>query len=398
MSAWIFLAAAMLVVYVYAGYPVLIALLARARARARSGSAPRPSARPMVAVVIVAFDESARIGAKVASCLAQSYPRDRMRIVVVSDGCTDDTLAQARAAGGARVATLGFPTRRGKAACLNDVVPELPDEIVVLTDVRQPLSPDAVERLVSALDDPAVGAASGELIFVDGNASDFGAGVDAYWRYEKFIRRAESAAHACIGVTGALYAIRRPLFERIPPDTVLDDVLIPMQVVRAGHRVLFVDDAIAYDRPSASPAQERARKTRTLAGNFQLLVRQPWLMSPVSNPAFVQFVSHKALRLAVPPALVALLASNAVLAADGATAWRVVFALQLTGYALPLLGRLSPAVARLRIVRMATAFLVLNWFVVLGLASFLRSRDTHLWQVTRSTVSSSASSSGDRAP
>ena len=380
-AAIVFVLCAALVAYTYAGYPLLVRRLARRRGRPVAPVVPGP-ARPAVAIVVVAHDEAQRIGAKVASCLAQDYPADRLRIVVASDGSTDATLERAIAAGGDRVTPIAFGCRRGKAACLNDVVPACPEEIVVLTDVRQPLSPDAVSRLVEALGDPTVGAAGGELVFRTGEDGGFGEGMDAYWRYEIAIRRAESALHSCVGLSGALYAIRRRLFRPIPPDTVLDDVLIPMQVVAAGHRAVLVERAHAYDRPSDELAQERVRKTRTLAGNFQLLAAHPWLLSPSRNPVLFQFVSHKVLRLVVPAALAAMLASSAVLA-HGSAGWTVVALLQLAGYAVPLLGRLSPAFGRLRIVRAATAFVALNWFVLLGLRAFLRADTMHLWQVTR---------------
>lgn len=374
----VFVLSAAAVAYTFAGYPLLIRWLASRRpAPVRHGSE-----RPPVAIVVVAFDEAERIEAKVATCLAQDYPADRLTVVVVSDGSTDATVARAEAAGSGRVETVAFPRRRGKAACLNDVVPRRPEPIVVLTDVRQMLSGDAVSRLVAALGDPGVGAASGELVFRTDEATGFGESIDAYWRYEKAIRRAESRFDSCVGVTGALYALRRELFVPIPDDTVLDDVLIPMNVVAAGHRVVFEDRAVAYDRPAVDLAQERTRKTRTLAGNFQLIASHPWLLSPRRNPAFLQFASHKAARLAVPFALLAMLVSSALLALSG-TAWGVVLALQVLGYALPAAGRLSPALGRLRIVRMAVAFVALNWFVVLGLIRYLRSSDMHLWQVTR---------------
>jgi biofilm PGA synthesis N-glycosyltransferase PgaC len=373
----VFVAAGVLVAYTYAGYPLLLRVLVRLRGRATE----RGDAQPPVAIVVVAYDEADRIAAKVRTCLGQDYPADRLRMVVVSDGSTDATVERALAEGGDRVQAVAFERRRGKAACLNDVVPACPEPIVVLTDVRQRLSQDAVARLVAALGDPSVGAVGGALV-LETEGGGFGQSIDAYWRYETAIRRAESALHSSVGVSGALYAIRRSLFRTIPPDTVLDDVLIPMQVASTGHRVLFEDGARAFDRPAASADGERTRKTRTLAGNFQLLAAHPWLLSPRRNPLFVQFVSHKVLRLLVPAALAAMLLASAVLA-PGRPFWTVVLALQLAGYLLPLAGRLSPALARLRAVRLATAFLVLNSFVVLGLIAFLRSRETHLWQVTR---------------
>src|SRR6185503_16045064 len=141
-------------------------------------------------------------------------------------------------------------------------------------------------------------------------------GVGFYWKYEKFIRRHESRIDSTIGVTGAIYALRRELFERIPADTLLDDVLIPMQVARRGYRVLFEPKARAFDQASATAEAEFARKVRTLAGNFQLFARHPWLLDPRANRLWWQTMSHKACRLLVPPCLAAVLGASLVLARE----------------------------------------------------------------------------------
>jgi len=236
-----------------------------------------------------------------------------------------------------------------------------------------------VRSLVENLADPDIGAVSGELMLVRDDMTPFGEGVDAYWRYEKFIRQREGLVHSAPGVTGALYAIRRICFWPIPGHTILDDVAIPMQAVRAGYRVVFDTRAHASDQASKSPAQERLRKVRTLAGNYQLMAMKPWLLLPFVNPIFVQFVSHKVLRLVAPFAMAALLLANATLAA-GPAAFAIFLAIQLVGYALPLVGRMVPAVAQMRVTKLASAFVLLNGYAVLGLLQFLSNRDAHLWQ------------------
>jgi len=141
-------------------------------------------------------------------------------------------------------------------------------------------------------------------------ATATGDGVGFYWRYEKFMRRHESRRDSTVGATGAIYAIRRALFEPIPPDTVLDDVLIPMRIVRRGYRVLFDATARAIDAPSATPRQEFIRKTRTIAGTFQLFVRERWLLNPFRNRIWFETMSHKGLRLAGPLLQAVLLACS----------------------------------------------------------------------------------------
>ncbi|WP_119154022.1 glycosyltransferase family 2 protein [Caldimonas tepidiphila] len=371
----VFWSALLVLVYTYVGYPLAIWLLARLRSR----PVARAPQHPMVAIVIVAHNEAHRLQSKLQSCLAQDYPAQRLRIVVASDGSTDGTQELIESMGDPRITLLAFPQRRGKAACLNDAVAACREDVIVFNDARQPLNREAVRCLVENLADASVGAASGELVFVDEEFSPFAQGVDAYWRYEKFIRQQEARFGSVVGVTGALYALRRECFRPIPPETILDDVLIPMQAAMQGRRVVFESRAQAYDRPSQSPQQERLRKVRTLAGNFQLLAMRPELLLPWCNPLFLQFVSHKVLRLAAPFLMALLLLANLALLGSGAF-YVLAFALQLGFYALPLIGRKWERAGRSRAVRLAGAFLLLNGYVLLGLREFLVNKNAHLWR------------------
>lgn len=372
-----------LLFYAYAGYPLLMRALAALR--------PRPVAlaphEPRVAVILVAHNEATRLAAKLETLLGQDYPSDRLRILVASDGSTDDTVAIARAAG-PRVQVLAFAERRGKAACLNDAVATCDEEFLVMNDARQMLSPDAVRRLLENLADSSVVAVSGELVFGQSGQADFGQGVDAYWRYEKAIRRAEAGFHSVPGVTGAIYAIRRQAYRPIPADTILDDVEIPMVAMAAGGRVVFDHRAMAYDMPSRNASLERVRKTRTLAGNFQLLSRHPSWVLPGGHPLWWQFMSHKVLRLLGPWAMLSALVSNLLLLPQS-WPYALLLALQLAFYALAAVGLAVPAALRFRLVRLCAAFLTLNWFAVLGLVEFLSNRRAHLWRA--STAGSRAS-------
>jgi len=382
----LFWISAAFIIYTYLGYPLLLRALAR-RAQRREGFTHRHSNvrsdgaldEPEVVIVIVAYNEAARIQSKIDSCLAQDYPPARLRVLIVSDGSTDEMVNIIRTLGDPRVAVLPFTHRRGKAACLNDAVASVNEPVIVMNDARQMLHPQAVRNLAKHFCDPQVGAVSGELIFRLDDATAFGEGVDAYWRYEKAIRRLEGRIDSVVGVTGAIYALRRSLYQPIPPETVLDDVLIPMNVVMQGSRVLFESDAIAYDRPSQDVASEKRRKIRTLAGNFQLITSHPKVLDPRANRIFLQFISHKTARLIAPFAMMAALISCAMLA-PGNALYLLLLLAQVVIYTMPFIGQLSPAVARTLPVRVVSAFVVLNWFVVLGLYEFLTNRNVHVWR------------------
>jgi poly-beta-1,6-N-acetyl-D-glucosamine synthase len=373
----LFWASLALVAFAYAGYPLLMALLARVRPRpVRSGSV-----LPMIDVLLVVHNGMRELPAKLDNLLALDYPADRLRINVACDGCTDGSDRFAAQRDPHRIRVFAFSERRGKSACLGNVVPLLDADIVLFNDVRQRIDAGAARALASALADPTVGAASGELVL---EARDgYGKGVDAYWRYEKAIRRLESTSGSLVGATGALYAARRALIPAIPPGIVLDDMWIPLGIAATGHRVVFVPTALAFDRTPDNPADEERRKRRTLAGNFQLIHLQPALAIPGAHPLAWRLWGHKWLRLLAPWLLAVALLANAILALRGGVLYPLLFALQLAGYAIAVLGRGWPRLATLLPVRLAVAFLSLNTSAMLALADYLRDPEAHLWQTTR---------------
>lgn len=370
----VFWVSILLLLYTYAGYPVLAWVLARLRPRV----VLRRSQQPSVTLIVVARNGEKWISDKLGNCLTLDYPHDQLEVILVSDGSTDATVERAKSFESPRVEIVDCGVHRGKAACLNDAVSRASGDILVFTDIRQRLEVRAIRNLVMNFADETVGAVSGELMLDPDRTDGFAAGMDLYWRYEKWLRMNESRFASSVGVTGAIYAMRRSCYQPIPPETVLDDVLIPMNIVTRGLRVVFDRNAIAYDVPSSSTARERRRKIRTIAGNYQLVTLRPGLMNPARNPIWLQFVSHKLLRLIVPFFLAAALAANFVLAPQS-TGYQLLLVTQLMLYIAALLGILLPAAQRLRLIRVPTTFLLLNWFAVLGLVSFARHGRSQPW-------------------
>ena len=333
----LFWLSAAFIAYVYVGYPALLAMWASLRAR--KGRPPRNEERrwrdvPGISIVIAARNEAARLPARINNLLASDYPRDRIQIIVASDGSSDGT-AEALAPFKDRVELLQLP-EGGKALALNAAVARARNPILVFADARQRFAPDALRLLVYRFADPTVGAVSGELL-IDGAHSTIGDGVSAYWSYEKWLRRHEALVGSTIGVTGAIYSMRRDLWRPLPGDTLLDDVLGPMRVVLAGYRVVFEERARAYDQAASDASTEMRRKVRTLAGNFQLLAREPRLLVPVINPVWLQFMSHKLARLFVPYALAALLIASGALAGQSLF-YAMLCSAQIVFYGLAIYG------------------------------------------------------------
>jgi cellulose synthase/poly-beta-1,6-N-acetylglucosamine synthase-like glycosyltransferase len=380
--------------YLYVGYP----LVAWFRARVFPQPHLREPIAPSVTVVVVAYNEGEKIAGRIHNLRALDYPANQLDIIVASDGSTDDTVSRARAHVDARVAVQAFPSRRGKAAVINEVVRSARGEIVVLADARQRFAPDAVRALVSNFADPAVGAVSGELM-LDAGTTATGDGVSFYWRYEKFMRRHESRRDSTVGATGAIYAIRRPLFEPIPADTILDDVLIPLRIVRRGYRVVFDARARAIDGPSATPRQEFVRKARTIAGTFQLFCRERWLLNPFRNRLWFETLSHKGLRLGAPLLQAIVLACSIGL--RDVPLYRVMLLGQWAFYGAALagwaLGHRAPSPesrgaspesraaspesrAPMFLLSVPYAICLLNWATIVGFIRFTAGRQHATWE------------------
>jgi cellulose synthase/poly-beta-1,6-N-acetylglucosamine synthase-like glycosyltransferase len=373
----LFFASAAVVLYAYLAYPLILFVWARLRAR----RVEKRYRQMPVSVVIAARNEEANISARIENLLAQEYPRDLLEIIVVSDGSTDRTAELVRLYAAEGVQLLECSTPVGKATALNLGVAAATHGIVVFADARQRFSPNAVAELVSVFHDPAVGAVSGELILVRGDeVGEVHEGVGLYWRYEKAIRRSESAVASVVGATGSIYAVRRGLYVPLAPDTLLDDFLVPMRIVLAGYRVIFIRAARAFDFSSPTASKEFARKVRTLAGNFQAVAMEPRLLDPRANPVLFQFVSHKLARLVVPYFCLAAWVSSGLL--DGPF-FRAAFIAQTLFYAAGMLMLTPLRASRIGAVsRVAWAFMVMNAAAVVGLWFYLTREGHEIWRKT----------------
>jgi poly-beta-1,6-N-acetyl-D-glucosamine synthase len=378
-----FCLAIVILIYTYVGYPLLVWVFGRWYRPLEFSK----DCLPTISIVIVACDEEKSIRRKIRELVAADYPSGRFEIVIASDGSKDLTAKLSRDESEndqePKIEVIEFDDRRGKSAVLNDVIPGCRGEIIILSDVRQRFNAGALRALVAPFSSPEIGAVGGELVFVeiDEDGSEIRRGMTAYWRYEKFIRASESRLYSTVGVSGAIYAIRRALYEPIPDEMILDDVLIPMRIVRKGFRVILVSDAQAYDRVSLTAKTEFERKVRTIAGNFQLFSNEPWLLLPWANPIWWQTVSHKLCRLLSPAFLLIAIASSAFLIND--TLFAGAFAIQLVFYGAALIGY---GVKRrdydLKWLNIPYTFCLLNWATVIAFWRFIRGQQRVTWNIT----------------
>jgi poly-beta-1,6-N-acetyl-D-glucosamine synthase len=368
MMKFVFWFSVSVIMYCYFGYLLLLWI--------RGHLSPRPVRRgttaPRVSVLMVVRNEEAVIAGKLKNVLSLDYPPEKLEVVVVSDGSDDRTPAiLSDFAQNPRVRIVIKPVISGKACGLNDAIQLARGEVLLFTDARQQIESDALNCLIENFADPTVGVASGELMLGDPANGESGKGMGMYWQIEKKVRELESASGSVPGATGAIYCARKALLEPLPEGTILDDVLLPMQVVRKGFRVVFDSRARAWDSPDLGQTREFARKVRTLSGNYQLVQLAPWLLSAENKIRF-EFVSHKLSRLAVPFALLSLLVSSLFLQG---TIYRAALAAQLAFYALSLaaLGGLTIGpLARLGDV--ARTFVVLNSAALVAFVNFVTGR------------------------
>jgi cellulose synthase/poly-beta-1,6-N-acetylglucosamine synthase-like glycosyltransferase len=372
-----------LVAYAYVGYPLLLHLLASCWGRRVSPPPLRDEQLPTVSLLIAALNEEKWIADRVLNALHQDYPAERLRVVIASDGSTDRTCQIVKGLAGrypGRVHLREFDQRRGKAAVLNHVLPELKSEIVVLSDANTFFDQGAVRNLARWFRDRSVVAVCGKLHLVDAAT---GCNVDSlYWRYENFLKEREARLGALLGANGAVYAIRRGDYARIPSDTIIDDFVIPLQMkLQRRGRIVYDSAAVATEETPPKVADEFRRRARIGAGGFQSLVRLWPLALPSAGWTSFTFVSHKLLRWIAPLFLLLALAANLLLLQ--LPEYRLLFILQAGFYGLAALGAWLPGNNTvIRGVRLATLFTSMNAALAVGFWRWLAGMQRGTWQRT----------------
>jgi biofilm PGA synthesis N-glycosyltransferase PgaC len=363
-----------LVGYAYFGYPLVLWFqVLFVRTRLRQCQVPPASILPSVSIIIAARNEEANLPGKIENLSLTNYPKESLQIVIASDGSDDGTAAillQHRT----MLLPIILDRASGKASALNEAVRRATGDVLVFQDARQFVDADAVAELIGCFADPDVGAVSGELLLESSSSDTAPDGLGIYWKIEKAVRRLESASGSVVGVTGAIYAVRRELYAEIPPGTILDDVFVPMRVVKAGKRVIFQSKAIARDRLFSQKGKEFSRKVRTLTGNYQLLRLDPWLLS-LKNPLLFRFICHKLLRLVVPLFLALMLIASG--AAHG-NFFHVAFLAQVIFYLAAAFGAIKPSTKTFKPIAIAHTFVLLNAAAAMAFYSFLAGRK-RLW-------------------
>ncbi|MGQ0646358.1 MAG: glycosyltransferase [Gemmatimonadaceae bacterium] len=290
----------------WAGYPAVVWLIGLLR---RQRPASGVVALPRVTVVVASRDGDDVIRERVRNLLESDYPGELLDVVVAIDATRVARVPDASSIAPTRIAFVPGDAPGGKATALNAAVRSARGEVLVFTDTAQRFERGTVAALVDELQrNPTLAAVSGELQIGEPDAPPSVATL--YWRFERWLRRAEARIHSPVGVTGAVYAMRRAAWVDLPAGLILDDLYVPMVQVLSGRRIGFRRDAVAVDPRRIDGRGEYHRKTRTLTGVFQLCHLLPSVLVPLRNPIWLQFVFHKLLRLATPYLLALLVAAS----------------------------------------------------------------------------------------
>jgi poly-beta-1,6-N-acetyl-D-glucosamine synthase len=364
--------AALFVVYTYAGYPLWMYL----RSRLQPRKWKQEQICPSVSVILAVHNGAKLLREKINHLLNLDYPEGLLEVLVVSDGSDDGSNEIITAVRDPRFVAIICPEHQGKANALNHAMGRAKGDVLVFVDIRPKLEPMALRQIVSSFADSSVGCVAGELCL---RIADHDASTKAvsslYWRYEQGIRKCESLVDSPVGVYGGFYAVRRALATDIPSGLILDDMYQPLSIVRGGYRSVIDDRARVWDIWPKSSSAEFQRKVRTLAGNYQLILKAPWLLRRTNRLRF-QLVSHKLARLGVPFALLFMLLASFIL--RGSQPYMTILFAQTLFYGMAVFGLIFDVPVLRRIVAPASALVLLNAAAVMALAVVLLKPDSLL--------------------
>ncbi len=388
---WICIA---LVFYTYVGYGLLLWVLVMlkriVRSKAQRHALPTDDALPEVTLMICAYNEQDIVSQKMQNCHELDYPCEKLHLMWVTDGSTDQTNNRLREYPDAEV--VFTPERKGKTAALNHGISEVRSGITVMTDANTMLNPQCIREIVRCFMDPQVGCVAGEKRVMARHEEQTAAqGEGLYWRYESALKRLDSELYSAMGAAGELNAIRTTLYCPMPENALLDDFVMSMRMVDDGYKIAYTSEAYALEYGSADLNEESKRKRRIAAGGLQSCwwLRAMMLPSPTRGHwarrllvAF-QFVSHRVLRWTITPvALLALIPLNALLVLLGAgTIYSVILLLQTLFYLAAIISWLLERHGRhSRLLYIPHYFLFMNLNVFRGMKYLMTHNTSGAWE------------------
>ncbi|QOL26501.1 glycosyltransferase family 2 protein [Thalassotalea sp. LPB0316] len=366
-----------LLVYSYFIYPLILKLIAKEQKLSLETKAPLPS----VEVIVAAYNEESCIKERLENLLAQDY-QGSLRVLVASDGSQDKTGEIIESFDDPRIQAYNFEVNRGKISVLNDLVSKATADLLVFTDANTHFESNAITVLAQSITGN-VGAVCGELHLEtdDGNQNLDG----FYWKYEQFLKKSESSLGSLLGANGAIYAIKRELYQELPADTIVDDFCIVMNVKKQGFDVVYNDQAIAREEVAPSLSEEYGRRVRIGTGNYKAFFANLWALSPLQGTLSWCYWSHKVIRWFGPHLLLILFLTNLALIEQ--PIFQALFYCQIIFYVLAVWGQKQAKKNKEvhKLVKIISFFVSMNVALGQGFIKFCQGNSSGGWKRTART-------------
>lgn len=376
-----------IVFYTYVGYGMILYVLIQFKKIFRAKKyIETTNAEPEVTLIIPAFNELDYIDDKMENTMDLDYPKNKLHIVWVSDGSNDGSPEKLKSY--SNIKLYHQDERKGKINAINRVMPEIKTPIVIFSDANTKISKKAIRKIVFCFEQPKVGCVSGEKRIVKKNQdSASGSGEGMYWRYESTLKKWDAQLYSAVGAAGELFAIRTKLFQPVPPDTILDDFIISLEIAKKGYTIQYDPEAYAIEMGSANIKEELKRKVRIAAGGIQSIIRLRSLLNIFTYRTLsFQYISHRVLRWTITPfCLLLLIPLNIYLAYcfqfKLRNIYTILLSLQILFYSFVILGRyLRNKKLTRRFIFVPYYFFIMNWSVLLGIKRYLFIGQSVQWE------------------
>jgi poly-beta-1,6-N-acetyl-D-glucosamine synthase len=373
-----------IIFYTYIGYGFLLFLLVK-WVRRKKGKAFSYDNLPTLTVVVAAYNEAALISEKLNNTISLDYPPGKKQVIVVTDGSTDETPLIVNQFTGVRL--MHNSERRGKINAIHRVMQEVTSEIVVFTDANTFLNKEALLLLASHYQVPNTGAVAGEKRVAMEGAGDAASTEGVYWKYESQLKKWDAELYTVVGAAGELFSMRTSLYSPVPPDTILDDFQISLQVVQQGYRVAYEPKAIALEEASADVTEELKRKIRIAAGGIQAVIRLKSLLNPFRYPLVsFQYISHRVLRWTLTPVLLPIifLLNIILIKAGNSNIYTIIIIIQIIFYCAAFAGYLvEKRGGKIKALFVPYYFCLMNYAVFAGMKRYLSGKQSAIWEKSK---------------
>lgn len=380
----VFWASLFIIVYTYIGYGITLYLLVKVkRLFIKRTSLLKDNFFPTVSILIAAYNEEDLISEKLANTMALKYPKEKIQIIVVTDGSTDLTVKKVREY--PDVVHLHEDQRAGKMAAIKRAIPHITGEVLLFTDANTFLNLHAVSELIRHYQNERVGAVAGEKrIMVEETADASSAGEGFYWKYESFLKKCDYELYSNVGAAGELFSIRTKLYEPVEADTIIDDHMIAMRIAEKGYIIAYEPNAYALETASANVKEELKRKVRIAAGGIQSILRLKKAANPFRNPVLTfQYISHRVLRWTLTPILLpfVFILNGIIVYNGGSLLYSVLFVVQCVFYISAYIGLyFERKNIRVKVLFIPFYFCMMNYAVVAGILRYFQKAQSAAWE------------------